>query len=68
MYMYLSSELIFKAVDKHYTLEKEMATHSSILGSGLENLLDRGSWRATVHDGAVVEHVLATKQKHHKLT
>ena len=66
--VHVSSELTFKAVDKHYTLEKEMATHSSILGSGLENLLDRGSWRATVHDGAVVEHVLATKQKHHKLT
>ena len=39
-----------------------MATHSSILGSGLENLLDRGSWRATVHAVAVAEHDLATKQ------
>ena len=28
-------------------LEKEMATHSSILG--LENPMDRGAWRATVH-------------------
>ena len=29
------------------TLEKEMATHSSILG--LENPMDRGAWWATVH-------------------
>ena len=28
-------------------LEKEMATHSSILG--LENLTDRGAWWAAVH-------------------
>ena len=28
-------------------LEKEMATHSSILG--LENLMDRGAWWAVVH-------------------
>ena len=28
-------------------LEKEMAPHSSILG--LENSMDRGAWRATVH-------------------
>ena len=28
-------------------LEKEMATHSSILG--LENSMDRGAWWATVH-------------------
>ena len=28
-------------------LEKEMATHSSILG--LENLMDRGAWWAAVH-------------------
>ena len=28
-------------------LEKEMATHSSILA--LENPMDRGAWRATVH-------------------
>ena len=28
-------------------LEKEMATHSSILG--LENPMDRGAWWATVH-------------------
>ena len=28
-------------------LEKEMATHSSI--SYLENSMDRGTWRATVH-------------------
>ena len=28
-------------------LEKEMATHSSILG--MENLMDRGAWWAAVH-------------------
>ena len=28
-------------------LEEEMATHSSIFG--LENPMDRGAWRATVH-------------------
>ena len=63
----ISSELIFKALDKHHNLEKEMATHSSILASCLENLLDRGSWRAIVHEVSVVEHNLATKQKYHKL-
>ena len=63
----ISSELIFKALDKHHNLEKEMATHSSILASCLENLLDRGSWRAIVHEVAVVEHNLATKRKYHKL-
>jgi len=30
-------------------LEKEMTIHSSILA--LENLLDGGAWRATVHGG-----------------
>ena len=29
------------------SLEKEMATHSSILG--LENLMDRGAWWAAEH-------------------
>ena len=29
------------------SLEKEMATHSSILA--LENLMDRGAWQVTVH-------------------
>ena len=32
-------------------LEKEMATHSSILN--LENSMDRGAWWATVHGVAV---------------
>ena len=34
------------------SLEKEMATHSSILG--LDNLMDRGAWWAAVH-GATKE-------------
>ena len=54
----MSSGLSFKALDKRHNLEKEMAVHSSILASCLENLLDRGSWWATVHEVAVVEHNL----------
>ena len=47
-------------------LEKEMATHSSILDnplqySWLENSKDRGAWRATVHGVTRVGHNLATK-------
>ena len=41
--------------------EKEMSTHSSILASWLENLRDRGAWRATVPGVARVRHDLATK-------
>ena len=33
------------------SLEKEMATHSSILG--LDNLMDRGAWWAAVHGVAM---------------
>ena len=40
-------------------LEKEMATHSSILA--FENPMDRGAWQATVHGIARVGHDLATK-------
>ena len=40
-------------------LEKEMATHSQY--SCLENLMDRGAWRATVHGVTRVEHDLVTK-------
>ena len=36
-----------------------METHSSILG--LENPMDRGTWRATVHGVARVGYDLATK-------
>ena len=50
-------------------LEKGLATHSSILFffflplqySCLENSMDRGAWRATVHEVARVGHYLATK-------
>ena len=41
------------------TLEKEMATHSSILG--LENPMDRGTWRAIVQGVTRVRHDLGTK-------
>ena len=40
-------------------LEKEMATHSSILSWRI--LMDRGAWQATVHGVARVEHDLVTK-------
>ena len=40
-------------------LEKELATHSSILG--LENPMDREAWQATVHGVARVRHDLLTK-------
>ena len=40
-------------------LEKEMATHSQY--SCLENPMDRGAWRATVHGVAGVRQDLVTK-------
>ena len=39
---------------KEDPLEKEMATHSSIIC--LENPMDRGTWRAAVHGFARVRH------------
>ena len=48
-------------------LEKEMATHSSIQHSCLENTKDRGTWQATVHGVARVGHDLVTKSSHHGL-
>ena len=44
-----------------YTLfmEKEMATHSSILAWRIP--MDRGAWQATVHGVARVRHNLVTK-------
>ena len=36
-----------QSLGKEDALEKEMATHSNILG--LENPIDRGAWWATVH-------------------
>ena len=35
-----------QSLSQEDTLEKEMATHSSILG----NSMDRGPWQATVHE------------------
>ena len=37
-------------------LEEEMATHSKILAWELGNPMDRGAWRATVHEVAKVGH------------
>ena len=52
-------ELWVQSLGQKYPLEKEMATHSSILGweiswievqySWLGNPVDRGAWKATVH-------------------
>ena len=40
-------EIRVQSVGQEDPLEKEMAIHSSILC--LENPMDRGAWRATVH-------------------
>ena len=45
-------------------LEKEMAI--PLQYSCLENSMDRGAWRATVHGVARVGHNLATKQREEK--
>ena len=36
-----------RSLAREDALEKEITTHSSILG--LENSMDRGAWQATVH-------------------
>ena len=36
-----------RSLGREDALEKEIATHFSILG--LENSMDRGAWQATVH-------------------
>ena len=46
-------------LDQKDPLEKEMATHSSILAWRIPT--DRGAWQATVQEVARVEHDLATK-------
>ena len=40
-------EMWFQFLGQEDPLEKEMATHSSILAMG--NSMDRGAWWATVH-------------------
>ena len=40
-------EIQVRSLGQEDPLEKDMATHSSILA--LENPMDRGAWRATVH-------------------
>ena len=42
-----------RSLGQEDSLEEGMATHSSILG--LENPVDRGAWRATVHGVADVK-------------
>ena len=48
-----------QTLDQEDPLEKEMATHSSILV--LKNPIDIGAWWTTVHGVARVGHDLATK-------
>ena len=43
---------------REHPLEKEIATHSSILA---QRILDRGAWQATVHGVTRVRHDLVTK-------
>ena len=50
---------IFLHITVYKYLEKEMATHSSILA--WKNPMDRGAWQATVHGVARAGHSLATK-------
>ena len=49
-----------RSLGGEHPLEKEMATHSSILAWG--NPMDRGAWRATVHGVTRVGHNSATEQ------
>ena len=42
-----------RSLGREYPLEKEMATHSSILAWRIP--MDRGTWQATVH-GVTVRH------------
>ena len=43
-------ETLVQFLGQEDPLEKEMATHSSILAWG--NLMDRGAWKATIHNGS----------------
>ena len=51
------SEIILFSLYHSIVLEKEMATHSSVL----ENPMNRGVWQARVHKVARVGHDLAIK-------
>ena len=46
-----------QSLGRENPLEKEMATHSNILG--LENLMDRGAWWAAVHGVAKSQALLS---------
>ena len=57
-------ETLVRFLGQEDPLEKEMATHSSILTWRIpwtENPMDRGAWQATVHEVARVGHDLPTK-------
>ena len=47
-------ETLIQSLGWEDPLEKEMATHSSILAPG--NIMDRGAWGAIDHGMAKVEH------------
>ena len=48
-----TQETQVQSLGREDTLEKEMATHSSILA--WENSMDRGAWQATVHRVAKID-------------
>ena len=50
-----------QSLDREDPLEKEMATHSSIVA--WEIPMDRGAWQATVHGVTKESDNLATKQQ-----
>ena len=52
-------ETQIQSLGQEDSLEKEMATHSSILA--WKNPMDRGDWQATVHRVARIRHNLETK-------
>ena len=54
-------------VRKKKEMQKEMATHSSVLAWKNKNPMNRGAWRATVHGVTGVGHDLATRPLPHLL-
>ena len=55
-------ETLVRFLGEEDPLEKEMATHSSILARRIP--WTRGAWRATVHGVARVRHDLETNHHH----
>ena len=62
----LMQETRVQSLGREDPLEKEMATHSSILGLG--NAMDRGVWGATVHGVAKGQTRLSDQHFHFLFT